>query len=259
MSKSTFKYLFIFFAMLLGNIVSDAKNQKVKDYSVKVVEVLPHDINAYTQGLFFHKGKLYESSGQYGVSFFREVDIETGRAVRGFNLAKNYFAEGAVVFNDRIYLLTWMEREVLVFDVKSFKQVGKLFNIREGWGLTTDGESLISTDGSSFLFFHDPNTFRELSKVEVTLNGKKVSELNELEYIDGSIWANLYGSETIVIIDPKSGNVTATVDCKNLLPLKLRKSNTDVLNGIAYNPINKGIYLTGKYWPKMYRIELVEK
>lgn len=258
MFKSPFKYLLILFAMFSGIIVSDA-TPKAKEYSVKVVEVLPHDVNSYTQGLFFHKGKLYESSGQYGTSFFREVDYKTGKVIRGFNLAKKYFAEGAVVFNERVYLLTWMEREVLVYDIKSFKQVGKLFNMREGWGLTTDGESLISTDGSSFLFFHDPNTFREISKVEVTLNGKKVFDLNELEYIEGSIWANVYGSDIIVIIDPKSGVVTATVDCKNLLPLKFRTSNTDVLNGIAYNPITKEIYLTGKYWPKMYRIELVQK
>ncbi|MFA6770564.1 MAG: glutaminyl-peptide cyclotransferase [Bacteroidales bacterium] len=259
MSKTSFKYLFILFAMFSGIIVSDAQNQKIKEYSAKVAEVLSHDVNTYTQGLFFHKGSLFESSGQYGVSFFREVDLKSGTAVRSFNLPQKYFAEGAVVFNERIYLLTWMEREVLVYDVKTFRQVGKLFNAREGWGLTTDGKNLISTDGSSFLFFHDPNTFRELSKVEVTLKGKKVMELNELEYIEGSIWANIFGSDTIVIIDPKTGNVTATVDCENLLPLKLRTSKTDVLNGIAYNPVTKAIYLTGKYWPKMYRVELVEK
>ncbi len=259
MSKLTFKYIFILFAMFSGIIVSDAQNQVVKDYSVKIAEVLNHDINTYTQGLFFHKGRLFESSGQYGESFFREVDIKNGTAIRSFNLPKKYFAEGAVVFNERIYLLTWMEREVFVYDVKTFKQVGKLFNAREGWGLTTDGTNLISSDGSSFLFFHDPSTFRELSKIEVTLKGKKVMELNELEYINGDIWANIYGSDTIIIIDPKTGNVKATVDCNNLLPQKFRTSKTDVLNGIAYNPINGAIYLTGKYWSKMYRIELLEK
>lgn len=259
MSKFSFKYLFIFFAMFSGIIVSDAQNKSVKEYSLKILEVLNHDANAYTQGLFFYKGRLFESSGQYGESFFREVDIKNGTAIRSFNLPKKYFAEGAVVFNERIYLLTWMEREVLVYDIKTFKQIGKLFNMREGWGLTTDGKQLISSDGSSTICFHDPETFRELSKIEVTLKGKKVSELNELEYIEGSIWANIYGSDTIVIIDPKTGDVTGTVDCKNLLPIKLRTSKTDVLNGIAYNPSSKAIYLTGKYWSKMYRIELVEK
>lgn len=245
--------------MFSGIIVSDAQNKSVKEYSLKILEVLNHDVNAYTQGLFFYKGRLFESSGQYGESFFREVDIKNGSAIRSFNLPKKYFAEGAVVFNERIYLLTWMEREVLVYDIKTFKQIGKLFNMREGWGLTTDGKQLISSDGSSTICFHDPETFRELSKIVVTLKGKKVSELNELEYIEGSIWANIYGSDTIVIIDPKTGDVTATVDCKNLLSNKLRTSRTDVLNGIAYNPITKSIYLTGKYWPKMFRVELVEK
>lgn len=259
MYKLSFKYLFILFAMLSGIIVSDAQNQIVKEYSVKVAEVLNHDKNAYTQGLFFHKGKLFESSGQYGLSFFREVDARNGAAIRSFNLPKKYFAEGAVVFNNRIYLLTWMEREVLVYDVNTFKQVGTLFNAREGWGLTTDGTNLISSNGSSTICFHDPATFRELSKIDVTLKGKKVSDLNELEYIEGDIWANVYGSDIIVIIDIKTGNVKATVDCKNLLPQKLRTSQTDVLNGVAYNPTTKAIYLTGKYWPKMYRIELVEK
>ena len=245
--------------MFSGIIVSDAQSKIVKEYSVKVTETLHHDVNTYTQGLFFYEGRLFESSGQYGASFFREVDIKNGTAIRSFNLPKKYFAEGAVVFKERIYLLTWMEREVFVYDIKTFKQIGKLFNARDGWGLTTDGERLISTDGSSFLCFHDPNTFMELSRIEVTLKGEKVSELNELEYIDGDIWANIYGSDTIVIIDIKTGNVKATVDCNNLLPLKLRTSKTDVLNGIAYNSATKSIYLTGKYWPKMYKIELVEK
>ncbi len=228
-------------------------------YRVRVVETLPHDINAYTQGLFFHNGRLYESSGQYGQSYFREVDVKRGTTLRSFNLPAKYFAEGAVVYKERIYILTWRERDVLVYDLKTFRQIGTLYNPVEGWGLTTDGKQLIASDGSSTLFFRDPDTFRELSRIEVKLKGKKIDQLNELEYINGDIWANIYGSDMIVIIDPSTGNVKATVDCKGLLPLSLRTARTDVLNGIAYDKLTGGIYLTGKYWPAMYRIELVKR
>ena len=236
-----------------------AQSKVPVSYKAKVTEVLPHDVNAYTQGLFFHEGRLYESSGQYGQSYFREVDLARGTTVRSFNLAAKYFAEGAVVFKDRLYLLTWMEREVLVYDIKTFKKLGAFYLPREGWGLTTDGKQLIASDGSAFLYFHDPENFREISRVEVKMNGKKVTALNELEYINGEVWANIYESETIVIINPATGEVRATVDCKGLLPLSLRTSRTDVFNGIAYNPANGHIYVTGKYWPKMYRIELEKK
>ncbi len=236
-----------------------AQTVRATNYSAKVVSVLPHDINAYTQGLFFHDNRLFESSGQYGQSFFREVDLKTGNTVRSFNLPARYFAEGAVVLNDKLYILTWMENEVLVYDINSFRQIGQLRNPREGWGLTTDGNILIASDGSANLYFHDPITFRELSRVEVRLNGVALSQLNELEYIDGKVWANVFGTDNIAIIDPVSGEVTGMVDCRNLLPRSLRTAKTDVLNGIAYNPKDGSIYLTGKYWPRMFKIELVNK
>ncbi len=236
-----------------------AQGKQPVSYRAKVTEVLPHDVNAYTQGLFFHEGRLYESSGQYGQSFFREVDLAKGKTLRSFNLPAKYFAEGAVVFNERLFILTWMEREVLVYDIKTFKKLGAFYNPKEGWGLTTDGKHLIATDGSAFLYFHDPENFREVSRLEVKMNGKRVTALNELEYIKGEIWANVYESDIILIINPANGEVTATVDCKGILPLSLRTSRTDVLNGIAHNPVNGHIYITGKYWPKMYRIELVKK
>lgn len=245
------------FSLLASHTNREVRESTVKAvaYNVKVLEVLPHDVNAYTQGLFFHKGRLFESSGQYGQSFFREVDIKTGRSLRSFNLLPKYFAEGSVVMNDKIYLLTWMEREVLIYDLITFKQLGTLYNPREGWGLTTDGDYLIASDGSATIFYHHPATFREIKRLEVTLNGKPIKEINELEYIDGLIWANIYGSDMIVIIDPLDGKVRATINCKNLLPHSLRTSRTDVLNGIAYNKETGSIYITGKYWPKMFRIE----
>lgn len=238
---------------------SASQGKKPKEYTAKIAESLPHYIKAYTQGLFFFQGRLYESSGQYKQSFFHEVDLKKGTSLRSLNLPPKYFAEGAVVFGKRIYILTWMENSVLVYDLDTFKPLTTLYNPREGWGLTTDGEQLISTDGSSNLYFHDPATFRELSRVEVTLNGNPLDQLNELEYIKGDIWANVYGSDVIVIIDPSTGVVKATVDCSGLLPYYQRKPDTDVLNGIAYDAEKDFVYVTGKYWPRMYRIELIKK
>lgn len=242
--------------MFSSIVPSDAQTPKVKRYTVKVLETLPHNVNSYTQGLFFYKGRLFESSGLYGQSFFHEVDIKKGTSIRSFKLPSKYFAEGAVAFKDRLYLLTWQEREVLVYDINSFKHLGTLYNPRDGWGLTTDGTNLITTDGSSFIYFHDPETFRQISKIEVTLSGERVEYLNELEFINGEIWANIYEEDVIVIINPKTGVVRATLDCRRLLPQVLKTTSTDVLNGIAFNPADGSLYLTGKNWPKMYRVEL---
>lgn len=229
---------------------------KVKYYKAKVVEVLPHDVSAYTQGLFFYENQLYESSGQYGQSFFRMVDLKKGTTLRSFTLSRHYFGEGATVLNGKLYILTWLEKVVLVYDIKTFNQLGTLNNPREGWGLANNGKELIMSDGSDKLYTLDPSNFMVRSTVSVTLNGKPVKQLNELEYINGEIWANVYMTDLIAIIDPATGVVKATVNCKNLLPQSLKTSKTDVLNGIAYNPVKKQIYLTGKYWPKMYRIVL---
>ncbi|MFA6334539.1 MAG: glutaminyl-peptide cyclotransferase [Bacteroidales bacterium] len=231
-------------------------SDKPKTYRVKVLEVLPHDINSYTQGLFFHNQQLYESAGQYGESKFRKVDIKKGTTLRSIEFPAKYFAEGSTVIGERLYILTWMERVVFVYDINTFKPLGTLFNQKEGWGLTTDGKQLIMSDGSSFIYFIDPLNFKEKSKIEVKSAGRKVTQINELEYINGNIWANEYGTDNIHIIDPKSGTVKATIDCKNLLPDNLRTAKTDVLNGIAYNPATKQIYITGKLWPKMYRIQI---
>ena len=252
------KAVVLLFIMLAVPASNAQKVYPAGDYKIKVLEALPHDTKAYTQGLFFHKGKLYESSGQYGESFFREVDMKKGTTVRSFGLDSKFFAEGAVVFENRLYLLTWKEKVVLVYDIETFKQVGTLYNPREGWGLTTDGKHLIMSDGTSMIYFMDPNSFKEIKKIEVKHKGRKVDQLNELEYIDGFIWANVYGTDSIVIIDPSDGNVRSTLDCKGLLHSSLRTYKTDVLNGIAYNPETGDIFLTGKYWPRLFRIDLIK-
>ncbi len=247
--------------MIVANPVLAQKNMatqvKPKSYKIKVLEVLPHDIGSYTQGLFFYNQQLYESTGIKGESKFRKVDIKKGTTLKSIIFPEEYFAEGSTVIGDKLYILTWTNKVVFVYDINTFKPIKTLFNPKDGWGLTTDGKMLIMSDGSSNIYFIDPSNFQEKSKIEVKLKGKSVDQLNELEYINGEIWANVYLTDNIMIIDPKSGAVKATVDCRNLLPSSLRTDKTDVLNGIAYDPLNKQIYLTGKYWPKMYRVQIV--
>lgn len=236
-----------------------AQSVKAQRYVCRVVESFPHDVNSYTQGLFFHNGQLYESAGQYGKSSFRKVDIKKGTALQSFSFPDKFFAEGSVVLDNNLYILTWMERVVFVYDINTLKPVKQFFNpFSEGWGLTTDGKQLIMSDGSSNLYFMDPQTFAEKGRIKVKLNGKELNQLNELEYIKGEIWANVYQEDYIVIINPKTGVVRAMADCKNLLPGSMRTTRTDVLNGIAYNPQNDQIYVTGKYWPKLFRISLTK-
>ena len=243
-----------FAALLSCNAYSQQK--AVKTWSYKVEEALPHDVSSYTQGLFFYKGQLYESAGQYGESSFRKVDLATGKVLQRTDFPRQYFIEGSCVFKDRLYILTWRENVCFVYDINTMKKLGEARYQGEGWGLTTDGRSLIMSDGSSTLRFRDPETFAEQRSVSVTLNGKKVNYLNELEYIKGEIWANVYTSNLIVRIDPSSGVVKSVINCTGLLPKNLYKRDTDVLNGIAYNEKDDALYLTGKYWPRMYRISL---
>lgn len=250
--------VFILGCLFMNPAFSQAKGKALppQTHVAKVTETLTHDRSAYTQGLFFHNGQLYESTGQYGESSFRKVELKTGKVLRRLNFDPRYFVEGSCVVDNRLYVLTWKERKCFVYDIESFKYLGELYNPREGWGLTTNGKELIMSDGSDRLFFLDPMTFAVKKTLPVKLNGKPLPYLNELEMIDGDIWANVYFEDYIAIIDPVSGIVKGTVDCRNLLPASLRDGNTDVLNGIAYNPADKSIYLTGKYWPRMYKIEI---
>lgn len=231
---------------------------KVRQYRVEVVKEYPHDVKSYTQGLFFEDGQLYESTGQYGQSTFRKVDLKTGEPQRKLDFSRKYFVEGSVMFGNELFVLTWTNRVAFVYDASTLEYKATYSYPREGWGLTTDGESLIASDGSASLYFMGKD-FRVSRKVTVKMNGQPVRFLNELEYIDGKIWANVYTSDLIVIIDPATGNVEAVVDCTGLLPDRLRTGDTDVLNGIAYNPADRKIYLTGKNWPKLYEVRLVAK
>lgn len=246
--------LFAFAAFLLTFISCDAK---VKQYRLEVVKEYPHMRDAYTQGLFFHDGKLYESNGQYGHSSFRILDIESGKASKSFNFNKKYFIEGSVILGDKLYILTWENKVAFIYDAKTLEYESSWSYPREGWGLTTDGKQLIASDGTSRLFFMDER-YNVKKTLNVKLEGRPIRYINELEYIDGKVWANIYMTDLILIIDPESGNVEASIDCSGLLPENLRDKTTDVLNGIARNPADGKIYLTGKNWPRMYEVKLKE-
>lgn len=243
--------------IVLSLFASSCVNAKVRQYKAQVVAEYPHDRTSYTQGLFFYDGQMYESTGLNGKSTFRKVDIRTGKALYRLNFDRRYFLEGSVEKDGNIYMLTWQNNVAFVYDAKTLKYKKSYSYPREGWGLTTDGKSLIASDGSANLYFLDDD-FRTARKMTVRLNGRPVNDLNELEYIDGKIWANVYLTDLIVIVNPADGNVEATVDCSGLLPSRLRYDDTDVLNGIAYNPQNGKIYLTGKNWCRLYEIKLAE-
>ena len=228
---------------------------KVERYKIEVVKAYPHDTRSYTQGLFWHDGSLYESTGLNGKSTFRKVDLQSGKALTKLPFNKKYFVEGSVILGDKLYILTWTNKVIFIYDANTLEYRSTYSYPREGWGLTTDGKSLISSDGSSRIYFLTPELKFERS-INVTLNGRAVRYLNELEWIDGRIWANVYTTDTIVIINPDTGIVEATVDCEGLLPERLRTSDTDVLNGIAVDSEGR-IFLTGKNWPELYEVKLV--
>ena len=228
---------------------------KVERYKIEVVKAYPHDTGSYTQGLFWHDGSLYESTGLNGKSTFRKVDLQSGQALTKLPFNKKYFVEGSVILGDKLYILTWTNKVIFIYDANTLEYRSTYSYPREGWGLTTDGRSLISSDGSSRIYFLTPELKFERS-INVTLNGRAVRYLNELEWIDGRIWANVYTTDTIVIINPDTGIVEATVDCEGLLPERLRTSDTDVLNGIAVDSEGR-IFLTGKNWPELYEVKLV--
>ena len=231
---------------------------KARRHKVKVLAEYPHDTKSYTQGLFFYDGHLWETTGQYGESCLNKLDLKTGKWKRKWKFIRKYFVEGSCVLDDRFFILTWMEHTCFVFSLDNpenkLKEIGRPSYPTEGWGITTDGKRLIMSDGTSFLYFRDKSSFYSTSKIRVTLDGKPVEYLNELEWINGKIWANVYTTDDIVIIDPETGVVTDVIDCKGIIPEKLTTKATDVLNGIAFDPSDGSVYVTGKYWPRLYKI-----
>jgi glutamine cyclotransferase len=244
--------------LIAGVLLAGACSQaQVKQYGIKVVKEYPHRTDAYTQGLFFQDGILWETTGQYGESTIRTVDLASGEPTQLKKLNSKYFGEGSVILDGVLYVLTWTNKVAFKYDAATLTYQKTLSYPREGWGITTDGKQLIASDGSANLFFLDKD-LKLLKRQPVTMNGRPLRYLNELEWIDGKIWANVYTTDTIVIINPADGKVEAAIDCSGLLPRKLRKKDTDVLNGIALDAEGR-IYLTGKKWPRLYQVELVKK
>jgi len=222
---------------------------------LKVVETYPHDVQAFTQGLLFHDGFLYESTGQYGESTLRRVDPESGRVEQVVHLPRRFFGEGLAWHDGRLYQLTWKEGTGFVYDPSTLEKTGEFTYEGEGWGLTSDGQQLIMSNGTPKLRFLNPKTFEVTRELTVRDAGVPVEKLNELEYVEGRILANLWTSDDIVCIDPATGRVTARLDVSRLQ--RPRPPNPDaVANGIAYDPDTRLLFLTGKRWPELYAVRI---
>ena len=230
---------------------------KPVEYGYRVVNAYPHDPEAYTQGIQYADGWLFEGTGNYGRSSLRRVELETGKVRQIRSLDESLFGEGITVFGDRIYQLTYRSQVGFVYDRDSFEEIRKVYyRNREGWGLTHNGAELIMSDGTHVIYFLDPEMFTINRQIEVYHDRGPADSLNELEYIGGKIWANRYYTDEIVIIDPVSGKVEGRVNLKGILPAADRQPATDVLNGIAWDPAGDRIFVTGKYWPKLFEIRL---
>lgn len=230
-----------------------------KLYTYKVIKEYAHATDAYTQGLFFHNGFLYEGTGEYGKSTLRKVDLQTGNVLQSINLDSKYFGEGIALLNNRIYQLTWQNRVGFIYNADTFEKIGEFNYATEGWGITTDGKQLIMSDGSANIYFIDPSTMAIVNQIQVYSNEGGVEWINELEYINGEIWANIYEDDKVVRINPQTGEVTAIINLEGILKPADRTRDTNVLNGIAYDPATGRIFVTGKNWAKLFEIKLVEK
>jgi glutaminyl-peptide cyclotransferase len=225
-------------------------------YSYEVVNAFPHDRTAFTQGLVFLDGKLIESTGLNGHSTLREVDLASGRVLRQVPVPDRYFAEGLAVLGGKAYQLTWLAQKGFVYDEATFRLEREFTYTGEGWGLATDGHSLIMSDGTAQIRFLDPATFKVERTIQVAVKGQPVNQLNELEYIKGEIFANVWRTDFVVRINPANGVVTGVINFAGLLPPADRDVTTDVLNGIAYDSATDRLFVTGKLWPKLYEVRL---
>ncbi|HKQ77995.1 MAG TPA: glutaminyl-peptide cyclotransferase [Blastocatellia bacterium] len=226
-----------------------------RDVRYEVVNSFPHDPDAFLQGLVWHNG-FFESTGQFGRSSLRRVEYPTGKVLQRVNLDEQYFGEGLAMVDNRLIQLTWQSHRGFVYERDSFKLLREFEYDTEGWGLTYDGKSLILSDGTDVLTFINPDSFKPTRKLSVKLNGTALLDLNELEYIDGEIWANVWHSDRIVRIDPASGQVKSYLNLAGILPDSERSDPEAVLNGIAYDAEHKRIFVSGKLWPRIFEIRL---
>jgi glutamine cyclotransferase len=223
----------------------------------RIVNTYPHDPRAFTQGLVFADGALYEGTGLRGQSSLRKVDLQTGNILRIRQLAAHFFGEGITIYGNRLFQLTWRAKVGFVYDIRTFQLLDTFTYPTEGWGITHDGRSLIMSDGTSTLYFLDPQTFQEVHRLEVHTRDGPVSRLNELEYVQGQIYANVWKTDRIARISLTTGEVVGWIDLEGLLRPEDRHRRIDVLNGIAYDVKNDRLFVTGKLWPKLFEIKLV--
>ena len=232
-------------------------SQKSKELEYEIIKIIPHDKNSYTQGLLIYKDNIIESSGQYGKSFIRKSKLYDNQVINQVDIDDNFFAEGISIYNNKLYMLTWKSNKGLIYDLDSFKKIGEFKYQTEGWGLSTYEDKLLMSDGTEKIYFRDPESFKILNMIEVYDDNGKIENINELETINGKLFCNVYGEDIILIIDIKTGRVEGKINLENLFTRKNYNNKIDVLNGIAYNKINNSIIVTGKWWPSMYEIKIV--
>jgi len=258
------KILVIGFLVLTGvfsiyrysNLEPSTNSKIIPVYTYKVVTTYPHDRSAFTEGLVFEDGLLYEGTGLHGNTTLRRVKLETGEILQICKLPPPFFGEGVTIYGNKIIQLTWRSHIGFVYNKYNFKLLQKFNYPDEGWGITHDGKHLIMSDGTSMLHYLDPETFEEIYQIEVTANGIPVTGINELEYIQGEIYANIWKKELIARIDPLTSQVVGWIDLKGILSPENHSETVDVLNGIAYDVKNERLFVTGKFWPKLFEIEL---
>lgn len=243
--------------MVIGIIFIVSNNDQenlVLNYTYEIINTYPHDRTAFTQGLEFYNGFLYESTGLYSQSTLRKVDLQSGNVLQNISLPIEYFAEGITIFDNKIYQLTWRENTGFIYSVDTFSRISEFSYQTEGWGITNDGTHLIMSDGSATLFFLDPQTLEVINQIEV-IDQKPIEKLNELEYIQGKIYANIWLEDKIAIINPQSGIIEAWINLTGLDEEESQESNK-VLNGIAYDVQEDRLFVTGKLWSKLFEIDL---
>lgn len=228
----------------------------VAKHGYEVVHAYPHDTGAFTQGLVFVDGKLYEGTGQEGRSSLREVELQSGRVLKKVDVPMPFFGEGITLLNGKIYQLTWQHQIGFIYNAQTLEKTGQFNYTGQGWGITNDGHSLIISDGSNRLRFLDPDSFRVTKTIAVSDGSSPIDQLNELEYVNGEIYANIWHDQRIVTIDPKNGRVTGWIDLNGLLQPGAVTDEEAVLNGIAYDQASGRLFVTGKLWPQLFEIKI---
>jgi glutamine cyclotransferase len=250
----------LFFVLLVQCSISYMHPERPPDeIAFKITRTYPHPPGSFTQGLVFEDGFLYEGTGQYGSSCLRKIKLETGQIVKEIRLPRHLFGEGITILRDKIIQLTWYSQIGLVYDKRNFRHLDTFrYPLPiEGWGLTTDGENLIQSDGSSTLYFLDPESYEVKRRLEVHDTSGPIHKINELEYIGGAIYANIWQSAKIIKIDTTSGKITGFMDLSELIPIQYRGHSDNVLNGIAYDRAKNRFFVTGKMWPQVFELELL--